>query len=106
MNTSEPTVDEVPLSERSYGAATRDDSVFVRVAVAGHIVGVQLEPAAMQRPADELAARIMACADVAAIRGQVELRKQWEIAGEWDVAVQAFPSDEELAAAERRLQEL
>jgi len=49
----------VPLSDQSFTAATPDGSVFVRVAVRGHVLGVQLEPEAMGRPGHEIAERIM-----------------------------------------------
>jgi len=58
----------------SRAAATPDGSVFVRVAEAGHVVGVQLESAVMRRPGHEIAERIMACADAAYLAGQVALR--------------------------------
>ena len=56
------------LSEESFTAATPDNTIFVRVALAGHTLGVQIEPAAMKRPAIEIAQGIMACNDVAYLR--------------------------------------
>ena len=45
------------MSEQSFTAATPDNTIFVRVALAGHTLGVQIEPAAMKRPAAEIAQR-------------------------------------------------
>ena len=38
------------------------------------LLGVQIEPAAMKRPATEIAHRIMACNDVAYLKGQLAIR--------------------------------
>jgi len=96
----------VALSDQSFTAATPDGSVFVRVAVRGHVLGVQLEPEAMGRPGHEIAERIMACADVAYFQGQVAVRRQWEQAG---IAIDDFagiPTEADLAAARERLGKL
>jgi hypothetical protein len=94
----------LPLSERSFTASTPDGLVFVRVAVRGHVLGVQLEPGAM-RPAHELAERIMACADVAYLQGQVAVRREWEQARMFD-AVAGMPTESDLDAARERLRRL
>jgi hypothetical protein len=94
------------LGEQSHTASTPDDSVFVRVAVRGHVLGVQLEPEVMRRPGHEIAERIMACADVAYLRGQVAVRTQWEQADVDPDYFQDMPSDEDLAAAQERLRRL
>jgi hypothetical protein len=95
----------LPLSERSFTASTRDGLVFVRVAVRGHVLGVQLEPGAMRAVGHELAERIMACADVAYLQGQVAVRREWEKARILD-AVAGMPTESDLAAARERLRGL
>ena len=42
----------------------------------GHTLGVQIEPAAMKRPAIDIAQGIMACNDVAYLRGQLVIRAE------------------------------
>ena len=96
----------VPLSDQSFTAATPDGAVFVRVAVRGHVLGVQLEPEAMARPGHQIAERIMACADVAYLQGQVAVRRQWEQAGIAADSFAALPTEEDLAAARQRLGKL
>jgi hypothetical protein len=98
--------DALPLAERSFTAATADGAVFVRVAVRGHVLGVQLEPEAMTRPGHELAERIMACADIAYLQGQLAVRAEWEKAGAAADCFDAMPTDAELAAARERLGKL
>ena len=49
------------MSNESFTASTPDNTVFVRVAVAGHTLGVQIEPEIMSLPAHAIAERIMAC---------------------------------------------
>jgi hypothetical protein len=98
--------DSLPLSERSFTASTPDGSVFVRVAVRGHVLGVQVEPEAMRRPGHELAERIMAAADVAYLQGQVAQRAEFE---RGHVAMDSFedmPTEQDLAAARERLGKL
>ena len=89
----------VALSEQSFIASTPDDSVFVRVAVRGHVLGVQLEPGVMARPGREIAERIMACADVAYLQGQVALRKLWEQAALEPACFENMPTDGDLGRA-------
>jgi hypothetical protein len=96
----------VPLSERSFTASTSDGSVFVRVAVRGHILGVQLEPAATRRVGRELAEAIMACADVAYLEGQVAVRTEWERARVSPDALEGMPTADDLALARERLRRL
>jgi hypothetical protein len=95
---------EPPLDEQSFVASTTDQSVWVRVAVKGGILGVQLEPAVMRRPGHEIAERIMACADVAYLEGQVALRDHAEKADvdPESLAGMATPSDLEQARARLR----
>ena len=66
------------MTEQSFTAATPDNTIFVRVALAGHTLGVQIEPAAMKRPATEIAQGIMACNDVAYLKGQLVIRAELE----------------------------
>lgn len=96
----------LPLSEQSFTASTPDGSVFVRVAVRGHVLGVQLEPQAMQRPGHEIAERIMACADVAYLQGQLAVRRQWEQADIDASSFEDMPSEQDLVAAQERLRGL
>ena len=100
------TEDSPPLDEQSFVAATTDQSVWVRVAVKGGVLGVQLEPGVMRRPGHEIAQRIMACADAAYLEGQVALRTHAEKAhvDPESLAGMATPSDLEQARA--RLREL
>jgi hypothetical protein len=95
-----------PLSDQSFTASTVDGSVFVRVAVQGHVLGVQLEPEAMRRPGHELAERIMACADVAYLLGQVAVRAEWERAHIAPECLEGMPTERDLAAARERLRKL
>jgi hypothetical protein len=92
----------LPLAERSFTASTPDGLVFVRVAVQGHVLGVQLEPGVMRRPGHEVAERIMGCADVAYLQGQVAVRAEWELARMADAA-EGMPTEDDLAAARERL---
>jgi hypothetical protein len=80
--------------------------VFVRVAVRGHVLGVQLEPGVMTHPGSEIAERIMACADVAYLQGQVALRSLWEDAGLDSACYDDMPTKSDLAAARERLEAL
>jgi len=95
---------ELPLDEQSFVASTTDQSVWVRVAVKGGILGVQLEPAVMRRPGHEIAERIMACADVAYLEGQIALRNHAEQAhvDPESLAGMATPSDLEQARSRLR----
>jgi Protein of unknown function (DUF2694) len=96
----------LPLSEQSCTASTPDASVFVRVAVKGHVLGVQLEPASMNRPAHELAERIVACADVAYLQGQVAIRTEWERARLSLGSLAGMPTEGDLEVARQRLRKL
>jgi uncharacterized protein DUF2694 len=98
--------DALPLSDQSFIASTPDDLVFVRVAVRGHVLGVQLEPGVMARPGSEIAERVVACADVAYLQGQVALRSVWEEAGLDSVCVEDMPTEDDLTAARERLESL
>ena len=98
--------DAVPLSARSFIASTPDELVFVRVAVRGHVLGVQLEPGVMTHSGGEIAERIMACADVAYLQGQVALRSLWEDAGLDSACYDDMPTESDLAAARNRLEAL
>jgi hypothetical protein len=91
------------LTEQSFTAATPDNTVFVRVAIGGHTLGVQIEPAAMKRPAADIAARIMACNDVAYLKGQLVIRAELEVRS---IPVDDMPTEQDLAEAERKLAEL
>ena len=96
----------MPLNDQSFTASTPDGSVFVRVAVRGHILGVQLEPAASRRAGHELAEAIMACADVAYLEGQVAVRTEWERARVSPDALEGMPTADDLALARERLRRL
>jgi hypothetical protein len=96
----------LPLSERSFTATTPDGTVFVRVAVRGHVLGVQIEPSAMARPAHELAERIMACADVAYVQGQLAQRAEFERGHMAMDDIDDMPTEQDLVAARERLEKL
>lgn len=89
------------MSDESFTASTPDNAVFVRVAVAGHTLGVQIEPAAMQLPAHVIAERIMACNDVAYLKGQLVIRGELQHAA---IPVDDMPTEHDLSAALRKLE--
>jgi hypothetical protein len=89
------------LSDESFTASTPDNTVFVRVAVAGHTLGVQIEPEVMGLPAQTIAERIMACNDVAYLKGQLVIRAELAQAA---IPVGDMPTEHDLAAAVRRLE--
>lgn len=95
--------DALPLSEQAFLARTPDDAVLARVAVKGHVLGVQLEPQAMKNPMHVLAQRIMACTDVAYLQGQVAQRTQMEQARLDPVCYADLPTDQYLDDARARL---
>lgn len=97
---------EPPIDEQSFVASTADQSVWVRVAVKGGILGVQLEPAVMRRPGHEIAERIVACADVAYLEGQVALRSLAEQAHVDAESLAGIATVTDLEQARARLQEL
>jgi hypothetical protein len=96
----------LPLDEQSFVASTTDQSVWVRVAVKGGILGVQLEPGLMRRPGHEIAERIMACADVAYLEGQVALRSHAERAHVDPESLAGIATPGDLEQARARLREL
>jgi hypothetical protein len=93
-------------ADREYTAHTLDETVWVRVAGSGEVLGVQLEPAVMQRPGHEIAARVQACADVAYVESQVAQRHEWEAAGVPRDAFSWLPTREDLESARARLRTL
>jgi hypothetical protein len=95
-----------PLDEQSFVASTTDQSVWVRVAVKGGILGVQLEPGVMRRPGHEIAERIMACADVAYLEGQVALRHHAEEAHVDPESLAGIATPGDLEQARARLREI
>lgn len=98
--------DSLPLSDRSFTASTPDGSVFVRVAVRGHVLGVQVEREAMRHPGHQLAERIMAAADVAYLQGQVAIREEFERGQVSMDDIDDMPTEQDLAAARERLGKL
>ncbi|KMO69782.1 hypothetical protein [Mycolicibacterium chlorophenolicum] len=95
-----------PAADREYTANTLDETVWVRVAGSGEVLGVQLEPAVMRRPGHEIAARIQACADAAYVEGQVAQRHEWEAAGVPRDAFSWLPTSKDLDDARGRLRTL
>jgi hypothetical protein len=95
-----------PVAEQSFCHATPDGSVWVRVSVRGHIVGVQIEPAAMRRGGHRIAEQLMACADAAYLEGQVSQRRALAALWGTDAVVEGMPTDQDLAAALARLKEM
>jgi len=61
-----------------FEAASRDESVIVKVGRGGDTLGVQLEPAAMDLSDDELANRIVRLNTLAYLRSQLALRLEME----------------------------
>ena len=88
--------------DQSFTASTPDNAVFVRVAVSGHTLGIQIEPEAMRLRAREIADRIMACNDVAYLKGQLLIRAELQQAA---IPVDDMPTEADLATAQRKLQE-
>jgi hypothetical protein len=90
-------------ADREYTANTVDETVWVRVAGSGQVLGVQLEPPVMERPGREIAERIQACADVAYSEGQVELRAELQRRGAPADAIGWMATREDLERARARL---
>jgi hypothetical protein len=93
-------------ADREYTANTRDETVWVRVAGTGRVLGVQLEEPVMRRPGAEIAARIQACADVAYFEGQVALREEAENSGAPAEGIGWMATREDLEAARATLRRL
>ena len=93
-------------ADRDYTASTLDQTVWVRVAGSGQILGVQLEPAVMDRRGPEIAERIQACHDVAYFEGQLELRAEFERRGAPADAISWMATRQDLDAARARLEKL
>lgn len=93
-------------ADREYTATTRDETVWVRVAGSGQVLGVQLEPAVMDLRGDEIAERIQACADVAYLEGQVALRAEFQQRGTPDDAISWMATQNDLDQARARLEGL
>jgi hypothetical protein len=91
---------------REYTANTRDETVWVRVAGSGQVLGVQLEPPVMDLRGPEIAERIQACADVAYLEGQVVLRDALADAGLPADAIAWMATHEDLDQARTRLRNL
>jgi hypothetical protein len=93
-------------ADREYTANTVDETVWVRVAGSGQVLGVQLEPPVMTRPGHEIAERVQACADVAYFEGQLDLRAEFEHRGVPADAIGWMASRQDLERARARLEEL
>ncbi|OBJ10865.1 DUF2694 family protein [Mycobacterium sp. 1465703.0] len=93
-------------ADREYTANTRDETVWVRVAGSGQVLGVQLEPPVMDLRGHEIAERIQACADVAYLEGQVALRGEFEQRGTPADAIAWMATHEDLEQARTRLRNL
>jgi Protein of unknown function (DUF2694) len=92
----------LPLQDQAFTASTPDEAVWVRVAAAGHVLGVQIERAAMGRGGNSLSERIMACHDVAYLEGQLAQRAVF-LRAYGPAVVQDMPTEQDLAAARDRL---
>jgi hypothetical protein len=99
-------VDQTSAADREYTAHTVDETVWVRVAGSGQVLGVQLEPSVMERRGHEIAERIQACADVAYFQGQVALRTEIEQRGAPQYALSWMATREDLIKAQARLRNL
>src|SRR6516162_4125588 len=93
-------------ADREYTANTVDETVWVRVAGSGQILGVQLEPAVMERRGHEIAERIQACHDVAYFQGQLVLRAEFERRGAPADAISWMATRQDLERARARLEKL
>jgi hypothetical protein len=93
-------------ADREYTANTLDETVWVRVAGTGQVLGVQLEPPVMRRPGHEIAERIQACADVAYFEGQVALRTEFEQRGAPADAIAWMATSKDLDDARAMLKRL
>lgn len=93
-------------ADREYTANTPDETVWVRVAGSGQVLGVQLEPPVMDLRGHEIAERIQACADVAYLKGQVALRADFDQRGTPADAIAWMATHEDLAQAHARLRNL
>ncbi|MDO3042128.1 hypothetical protein [Mycobacteroides abscessus] len=69
------------MSEQQQGAFEQwcpDLTCYARVAVAGPTLGWQIEPSMRNLTGSQLAERLMACNDVAYLRGRVQMRAAFE----------------------------
>ncbi|TXI56293.1 hypothetical protein [Mycolicibacterium mageritense] len=55
-----------------------DGTCYTRVSSAGPTLGIQLEPSIRRLSGSQIAARIIACNDVAYLRGRLEMRRSFE----------------------------
>lgn len=55
-----------------------DGTVYTRVSAQGPTLGIQLEPTIARLSGSQIAARIIACNDVAYLRGRLDMRKEFE----------------------------
>jgi hypothetical protein len=99
-------MNQTSAADREYTAHTVDETVWVRVAGSGQVLGVQLEPSVMERRGHEIAERIQACADVAYFEGQVALRTEIEQRGAPQYALSWMATCEDLIKAQARLRNL
>ena len=99
-------MNQTSAADREYTAHTLDETVWVRVAGSGQVLGVQLEPAVMERRGHEIAERIQACADAAYFEGQVALRTEFEQRGAPQYALTWMATREDLTKAQARLRDL
>ncbi len=99
-------MNQTSAADREYTAHTVDETVWVRVAGSGQVLGVQLEPSVMERRGHEIAERIQACADVAYFQGQVALRTEIEQRGAPQYALSWMATREDLIKAQARLRNL
>ncbi|GAA2424294.1 hypothetical protein [Mycolicibacterium llatzerense] len=88
---------------REYQAATRDETVWARVAGRGETLGIQVEPAAMSRDGRQLAQQIQACADAAFLEAQLDQRHTMQRHGVASEHYEWMASPAELEAARERL---
>jgi hypothetical protein len=82
-------VNQPSAADREYTAHTLDETVWVRVAGSGQVLGVQLEPAVM-----------------AYFEGQAALRTELEQRGTPQYALTWMATAEDLAKAQARLRNL
>ena len=93
------------LSEKAFEACAPDGTCYTRVSIDGHTLGVQLEPTVTRLSGPQVAERLIACNDVAYLKGRVAARAVVEA----DPHLREFDGFEtcaDLAAANRRLRRI
>lgn len=86
----------------AFEAWTPDGTCYARVSIHGPTLGVQLEPDIRQFPGEQVAERLIACNDVAYLKGRVATRKAVQ-KGSHSRSLEGLETQAELDAATCRL---